>query len=114
MITLSDYLTLLFKLLMAHAVCDYGLQSDYMAKTKSRHYAENGEWVHSLLMHSMTHAAGVYVVTQSPVLALCELVAHAVIDHAKCQGMFNLHVDQLLHLVCKILWCGISLAGRIL
>lgn len=114
MITVNDYLVLLFKLLMAHAVCDYGLQSDYMAKTKSREHGVDGLWIHSLIMHAMTHAAGVYIVTQSPGLALAELVAHTAIDHAKCRGAFNLHIDQAMHVVCKILWCGIALSWRYL
>ncbi len=37
-------------------------------------------------------------------LASAELIAHMLIDYGKCDGRYGLHVDQALHVACKVLW----------
>lgn len=97
--------TMLFLLCLSHYVCDYPLQSDFIARGKGS-FTEplyGVPWYHILAAHAATHAAGVYVVTQSLGAAAFELVAHAVIDYAKCRKWTGIHTDQALHIVCKVL-----------
>lgn len=98
-------LELAIKLLAAHALCDYPLQGDYLAKTKSPWIAGNGLlWIHSLTAHAMIHAGAVLLVTGSAWLAMAEFVCHWLIDLGKCAGKYGYHTDQLLHIACKVLW----------
>jgi hypothetical protein len=46
----------------------------------------------------------VAVLTGLPLLGLAEWLAHALIDHLKCRGLFGLGADQGLHLACKLVW----------
>jgi hypothetical protein len=36
-----------------------------------------------------------------------ETVAHFLIDAGKCENLYNIHVDQALHALCKIAWAAI-------
>jgi hypothetical protein len=40
-------------------------------------------------------------------LGLFETVAHWVIDFGKSEGWYGFHLDQILHVVCKIAWAYI-------
>ncbi len=102
-------LELAIKLLAAHAVCDYPLQGDYLAKTKSPWISGNGlVWIHSLTAHAMIHAGAVLMVTGSVALALAEFVLHWLIDLGKCAGKYGYHTDQAMHIACKLLWFAIA------
>jgi hypothetical protein len=46
----------------------------------------------------------VALLTQNSWIGLGEFVLHTLIDLAKCKGLTNLAVDQVLHLACKALW----------
>ena len=37
-------------------------------------------------------------------LALIEAVVHWFIDLGKCEKLYNIHVDQGLHMICKVIW----------
>ena len=100
-------LTVLFALLIAHALCDHPLQGEFVALRKNRHYRPEGSegptlWPYCLTVHALIHAGGVWVVTGLPAFALAELVLHWVIDFLKAEGKTNIHVDQLLHLLTKV------------
>ena len=102
-------LTVLFALLIAHALCDHPLQGDFLALHKNRKYQRvEGDlidftiWPYCLTVHALIHAGGVWVVTGSPTLALVELGLHWIIDFLKEEKVYNFHVDQLLHVLCKI------------
>ncbi|EIZ83707.1 hypothetical protein WYO_3720 [Methylobacterium sp. GXF4] len=96
-------------MLIGHAVADYPLQGDWLSKAKNQ--ALNlvpGEaiWPGALLSHAAIHAGAIRLATGSWALAACEFVAHALIDYAKCAGRLSYNVDQVLHVVCKLLWFG--------
>ncbi len=99
-------MTCLFLLLVSHAVCDYALQSDSMARGKceGQEPVHGVPWFYWLGAHCLIHAGGVYMVTQRIDLAIAELIAHFVIDNRKCCKAHGIHVDQALHVLCKIAW----------
>lgn len=71
----------------------------------------NGEtvWPIILVSHSFLHAAGVFLVTGSGLLLVFEFVAHTITDYQKCKGRISFFCDQVIHVVCKILWILIYL-----
>ncbi len=102
---------LLFMLLVAHALADFGLQSEIMRKLKNRHkkpdWIPDGQkyvpcWFYWLTAHSLIHAGLVLCVTQSLACAIFELALHWIIDYAKCEGCSTPPEDQLMHIICKI------------
>ena len=95
-----------FALLIAgHALADYPLQGDFLARGKNRTAPLPGvPWQHPLAAHSVIHGGVVGLITGSLWLGLAETVAHWFIDDAKCCGRFGYHVDQALHVGCKVLW----------
>ena len=97
---------MLFWLICSHFICDYPLQSDFIAIGKSpKKSPYNGvPWFWIMAGHSFTHGAGVALVTGSVVLGICETIAHFFIDIAKCMGWTTINTDQLLHLGCKLAW----------
>lgn len=106
-ITGHSGLSLLLLLAMAHFFCDFGLQSDRMAREKCPGYDVTLFWGWWLLAHASIHGLAVAVFTGLPWLGLAELVLHAGIDRMKCAGFYNLTVDQALHLSCKVLWVAL-------
>lgn len=95
---------ILFKLICSHAVADFCLQNDFMAKNKNRHLAVPGFWPYLLSAHALTQGLGVYLVTNNVYLGIAETVVHWIIDFGKCEKWFDLHIDQTLHIACKVLW----------
>lgn len=89
-------LHLIFMLFASHAVCDYGLQTRYIAMNKDKHQV--------LFAHSMMHALGVYLVTQYIEIALFELVAHYVTDKLKVMGYTSEKQDQYIHYATKLIY----------
>lgn len=94
----------LFLLVAAHALCDYPLQGDFIAKHKSPWGGgpPDSLWFHCLAAHTAIHAGAVLLITGSLAMACVELVAHFLIDLAKCRGWTSLTMDQLLHVACKV------------
>lgn len=98
------------KLIFCHAWGDYTLQSDSMAKGKCR--LGGGEmWRYWLSAHAAMHATGVWFVTGNVWLGLAEFVLHWIIDFIKCENLTNIHQDQLLHIICKVMYVVILLKG---
>lgn len=97
---------MLFYLLCSHFVCDYPLQSDFIAvgKNPAKSPLNGVHWFWIMCGHAFTHGAGVSVVTGSVALGIAETVAHFFIDLAKCKGMTTCNEDQLLHILCKAVW----------
>lgn len=101
-----------FWLLSSHAVADYPLQSDFMAKGKNHRSPLPGvDWWVILLAHSFLHGAGVALATGSLALALGEVVAHFAIDFGKSSGWYGFKSDQLLHVLAKGLWLTLWMSG---
>lgn len=96
-------------LLVAHAVCDYPLQGDFLARAKSRALPIPGvPWYQALGAHSVMHGGAVWLLTGVPLLGLAEAAAHAAIDDAKCTGRIGFNADQGAHIACKALWVLIA------
>lgn len=106
----------LFLLLAGHALADFALQSDSMAKGKNRHRKTHPPpgakyqpcWHYWLTAHALIHGGVVYLITQSLILGLAEFVSHWVIDFYKCENKYGIHTDQGLHIGCKFLWWALS------
>jgi hypothetical protein len=102
---------LFFALVIGHALADYPLQGTYLASNKSRHFRNadgsaqmHGLWIHCLAAHSLIHAGCVWAVTGCAILGFIEFVLHMVLDTLKCEGVTNIHVDQVAHLACKAVY----------
>ena len=116
---MSTHAEVLFALLLGHAVADYPLQTDYIARFKNWNNAsppppgqkQQAVWPYVMSAHAATHSAAVWIVTSSLTLAACEFVAHWLIDAAKCAGRTDIHTDQALHVVCKVLWLALYVGG---
>lgn len=107
-------LTLFLLMAFVHFLADYPLQGDFLAKFKNRYNPD----LHAdyraamglpsanaaLMAHAGIHALGVYLITQSILLACVEWVLHAAIDDAKCRGKLTFNQDQALHIGCKLLY----------
>jgi len=92
-------------LLFGHALADYPLQGDFLAKAKNRTAPIPGfPWWHALGAHSVIHGGFVGVITGNWWLGLAEVVAHFLIDDAKCRGRIGINTDQALHVAFKALW----------
>jgi len=95
----------LFLLLCCHAVADYPLQGDFLAKGKNHRFPLPGiPWAQCLLAHAMIHGGAVAIVSGSVILGFAEAVAHAVIDYGKSDGWYGFNTDQGLHIACKVAW----------
>ena len=93
----------LFLLLAGHALADYPLQGDFIARGKNFRSPIAGiDWWVVMLAHSLIHGGAVVVVTGNVWMGVVETVLHFLIDHAKCRNYFGFKTDQALHVVCKI------------
>ena len=107
---------MLFFLFAGHALMDYPLQGEATATCKCRGAGtalqKQVPWYYWLSSHAAIHGLAVGVVVYwfgfglevATWFAVAEAVIHFVIDFCKCEGLFNLHVDQGLHLLCKVVW----------
>lgn len=104
---------MLWWLIVGHFVADYTFQSDFVAKFKSRNESIPAvPWYYVLASHALTHAAVVGLITQSVLMSMMEGVLHFFIDWAKCERMTNIHVDQALHVACKVVWVAVLWSMR--
>jgi hypothetical protein len=107
---------MLFLLIAGHALGDYPLQPDAMATCKCRkaHLPLQNEvpWYYWMAAHVLTHGlVTAFIVafwTHDNDLAvkvgMLEAGVHWIIDTLKCEGVFGIHVDQALHVLCKVTW----------
>ena len=101
----------LFLLLAGHALADYPLQGDFLAKAKNRAAPIPGvPFYQALGAHALIHGGVVAIVTGIWWLGLLEVIAHAVIDDAKCTGKIGFNEDQFLHVLCKLWWLALFVA----
>ena len=101
------WLETFFYLLAAHALTDYALQPEWMAKHKSpRHPPPKpvGQWWWIMTAHSLINGVGVALILDVWWLGVAETVVHFVIDHAKCLKRLTANGDQVLHLLSKVTW----------
>lgn len=107
------WLMILFLLIVAHAAFDYALQGDTVAINKNPNskteLQKHVPWYYWMVSHALMHGGAVALITNSVWLGLAESVAHFFIDYGKCLKKYSIHGDQLLHIVCKIVWLVIWL-----
>jgi len=104
---------ILILLIFGHALADYPLQGDFLARAKNRTAPIPGfPWWQALTAHAVIHAGVVYLITGSAGLAAAELVAHWITDDLKCRGKIGLNTDQAIHIICKIVWAVIAVQAR--
>jgi hypothetical protein len=107
---------LFIKLMMGHALADFALQSDAMAKGKNRNRVIDPSsipvgqkmqvsWFYWLTSHALIHGMLVWLITGSISLGVLESVCHWLIDFGKCDNKYGIHMDQFLHALCKLMWC---------
>lgn len=114
---------LAFRLLCGHAVADFALQSDWIAKNKNRHAPapagydvrlhgpQQTVWPYVLTSHALVHGLAVFLATGSYLLGMAETVMHWLIDFGKCERWYGIHADQFWHLVCKAVWLFLAVRG---
>ncbi len=105
----------LFALLCGHALVDFSLQTEWIAKNKNRHAIPSGYvralhgpmqtvWPHVLTAHALMHGGAVWLATGSTMMGVYETIAHWLIDFGKCERWYGIHADQGLHVACKLVW----------
>ena len=101
-------LSLFAAFVVIHALADFPLQGEYLARQKLRRLAHSRcDWIIALSAHCVIQAGGVWLVSGSLAMGAVELVLHGLIDLGKGEGKFGTAADQLLHLGCKlgyVLW----------
>lgn len=98
-------ISMLMAMIVWHALADYPLQGDFLAKAKNRMAPIPGvPWYQALGAHAAIHAGGVGFITGSAWLGLAEFAAHFLIDDAKCRGRIGFNADQAMHMACKAAW----------
>lgn len=116
---------MLFFLVAGHALMDYSLQTDAMATCKCRRanlpLQQAVPWYYWLTAHAFLHGLAVGAIVRWfghdwPIavgFALAETGAHWFIDLLKCEKVLNIHADQALHVLCKVLWWGMLAFGSL-
>lgn len=105
MILLQQYgpLGLFFAFAIGHALADFPLQGDYLARVKQRRNASTiFEWIAALTAHSLIQAGAAWLISGSILVGVIELVLHWLIDLGKGEGKYGYATDQCLHLSCKV------------
>lgn len=99
---------ILWWLIVGHAICDYPLQGDFLARGKNHKAPIPGiPWQVCLAAHSIIHGGAVTLITGSVLFGVIEALTHALFDHQKCEGVIDFNTDQLLHTQVKILLAGL-------
>lgn len=102
---------MLILLIAGHALADYPLQGDFLAKAKNRAAPIPGiPWWQALAAHAAIHAGFVALITGLWWLAIPEFVIHWITDDAKCRGRLSFNTDQAIHIACKLAWWLIAIA----
>lgn len=97
----------LLLLIGLHALCDYPLQGDFLARGKSHRNPLPGvPWYQCLFAHAAIHGLAVGIVL-GPWFGVSEFAAHAMTDYLKSSGVFSFNVDQGIHLGCKLTWVAL-------
>jgi hypothetical protein len=114
----TSFIDLFFWLIVGHAVADFPAQSAFLATLKNHLKSASlglGEkvWPWGLFYHSMIHGGFVAYATGYVWIGMLEAIAHAVIDYNKSAGRFgknSFHIDQWLHIGCKVVWAVLALS----
>lgn len=103
------YWATLWWLIVGHAICDYPLQGDFLARAKNhtRPIPDVPWWI-CLAAHSMIHGGAVALITGSVLLGAMEALLHALFDHVKCAGGITFEQDQVFHILTKVAFAGLA------
>ena len=116
-------IALFIELLMGHALADFALQSDVMARGKNRNRKPDlssippGQslmpvWPYWLTAHALIHGMAVWLITGNIIWGIGETAAHWVIDFAKCENLLTVNEDQGLHVLFKFIWAFLAVGVR--
>lgn len=101
----------IIRLFFAHAVTDFALQTECMIDGKSTVLYQRQvpdfkglPWWYWLIIHSLICGLGVYWATGSIFLGTLEVIAHFLIDRLKCIGRISPMLDQILHLIFRLIY----------
>lgn len=104
------FLSQFWWLLVAHAVCDFPLQGDFLAKGKNHRAPIPGvPWFCCLLAHALIHGGAVALLTGYIWLGIAETIVHALRDYRKGYGVDEFWEDQILHMIDKVVWAFLAL-----
>jgi hypothetical protein len=102
---------LFFWLVIGHFVMDFPLQGSTVAAQKSplpglrnEALAKAVPWPYWMTAHALMHGGTVMLITGSLALGMLETLLHWVTDLAKCYRKIDVHVDQAIHIGCKVAW----------
>ena len=96
-------------LLIAHALADYPLQGEVLARAKRRHCVNPIlPWYQALAVHAALHGLFVGLLTRSLWFGLAETAVHFGIDYYRCDEKLTRGQDQALHVACKAAWVGLA------
>jgi len=101
-----------FTLMVLHAISDFALQSEAMAKGKNRHNiteAPKGQkympcWHWWLSAHALISGGLMYLITGNIFIGLIETAVHFTLDFLKCDNRTNPNQDQALHILSIIIY----------
>lgn len=96
---------MLVALIGAHCFFDFAGQGDFMARAKNSRLPVQGvPWLMVLVAHASIHGTAAALITGLWWVFLAEALLHGVTDDAKSRGYLTFTADQLIHLICKVLW----------
>lgn len=99
-------------LIAGHALADYPLQGDFLARGKNHTAPIPGvPWWQAMWAHAAIHGGTVGLITGSLWLGLAEFAVHFAIDRGKCSGLYGFNADQALHIVCKVAWVAVLMVA---
>lgn len=102
-----QFLEIFGYLLAGHALCDYALQTDFIAQNKCPNNTKQiVPWFYVMSAHCLIHAGAVALITGYGAFACVEFVTHFHLDITKCENKINIHEDQLAHIFCKLMYAA--------
>lgn len=106
---MENFILILSYLLFGHFLADYPLQGEFLSQAKNNN-TPLGKlfWPHALTAHSFIQGGFVLLFTDSLCLMATEIVIHAGTDALKCNNKITLNFDQAIHILCKVVWAGIT------
>lgn len=108
-----NFIEILFMMLFLHALGDFALQSESMAKGKNKHlkpeYIPEGQkykitWFYWLSAHAFIQGGLIFIFFPVVWIAITEVIFHFVLDFLKCENITNPHIDQISHILLRIIY----------
>lgn len=112
--TMAEVFLAFSLMVFGHALGDYPLQNDFMARGKNwRTPVADVPWYYLLGAHAIIHGGLAGLATGCVLIGLLETVAHFAIDSLKNKGFISIHGDQALHIGCKVFWAFLLATGLV-